>query len=124
MTKVGSLFLTPSSTEISTIILPNALAGGTYSPPLSYLAPIQVQFAERAPLDEQTMYAFLPERTRGEAKFMNMVSPYTCESDSSGKFDEIITFSFLLLASSTNVNGMIICSNPSSLLIIVILCFF
>src|ERR671927_1213626 len=55
-TKLGSRLRTPSSIEISTVIRPKARAGGTYNPPLSYLAPIHVQLAESDPLDEQTIY--------------------------------------------------------------------
>src|SRR5512133_2201089 len=79
-TKFGSLFLTPSSAETSTIILPKALVGGTYKPPLSYLAPIQVQLADMEALDEHTMYAFLPESINGVVKFLKRV----CSLDLSG----------------------------------------
>src|ERR687897_2253870 len=73
-TKFGSLLRIPSSVEISTAIRPKALAGGTYNPPLSYLAPIQVQLADSEPLEEHTMYAFFPESTRGVGKFLNILS--------------------------------------------------
>src|SRR5919108_4312048 len=73
-TKFGSRLRTPSSIEISTIILPKARAGGTYNPPLSYLAPIHVQLAESDPLDEQTIYAFFPDNINGLVKFLKIVS--------------------------------------------------
>src|ERR687893_3062280 len=73
--KFGRRLRTPSSIDTSTIILPNDLAGGTYSPPLSYRTPIQVQLAESATFAEQTMYAFFPDNTSGLVKFLNIVSP-------------------------------------------------
>src|SRR6188472_3813263 len=73
-TKFGSLLRTPSSIDISNIILPKARAGGTYKPPLSYLAPIHVQLAESAPFDEHTIYAFFPDSINGVVKFLNIVS--------------------------------------------------
>src|SRR5215208_1145454 len=75
-TKFGSLLRIPSSVEISTTIRPKALAGGTYNPPLSYLAPIQVQLAASEPLEEHTMYAFFPESTKGLVKFLNIVASF------------------------------------------------
>src|ERR687884_2372629 len=95
MTKLGSRLRTPSSMEISTIILPNALAGGTYSPPLSYLAPIQVQLAESPPFDEHTIYAFLPDNVSGTVKFLKIVSSIVAlDWWSSIKFDGINILSF------------------------------
>src|ERR687884_30679 len=94
-TKFGSLLRTPSSIEISITILPKALTGGTYNPPLSYLAPIQVQLAETPPFDEHTIYAFLPDNVNGIVKFLKIVSSRVAlDWWSSIKFDGINILSF------------------------------
>src|SRR5918911_2134932 len=89
-TKLGNLLRTPSSTDTSNIILPKALAGGTYKPPLSYLAPIQVQLAETDPFDEHTMYAFFRDNVSGIVKFLKIVSSrVVAERSSSIRLDGI-----------------------------------
>ena len=93
-TKFGSLLRTPSSIDISTIILPKDRAGGTYNPPLSYLAPIHVQLAETEAFDEHTIYAFFPDNIKGVVKFLKIVSSLFVEdSGSSTRLDGIKIFS-------------------------------
>src|SRR5215207_2903435 len=127
-TKFGSLLRIPSSVEISTTIRPKALAGGTYNPPLSYLAPIQVQLAASEPLEEHIMYAFFPESTKGFVKFLNIVASFVevvvaYGSSSIMLEEEMNTLSVCLATWSVKVKGIIICSNPSNLLKIDTLCF-
>src|SRR5215472_1103824 len=121
-TKFGSLLRTPSSIDISITILPKDRAGGTYKPPLSYITPIQDHLAEISPLDEHTIYAFLPDKIKGLVKFLKMVSSFDVIESGSSIIEGIKILSLRLLMKSLKVKGIIICSKPSSLLKMTILC--